>query len=123
MSLKDIKDKAKDRDEKERLFNEDPSHKVISLSSHTSSRSINLQKMCHRAIYYSVPWDAEQFRQGQDRVYRITSTHDTYVEPFVMDKTIDLIRYSRAINRIEMNDTMMKNLSNDDLNNLLRGIV
>ena len=122
-ALKDVKDKAKDRDEKERLFNEDPSHKVIFLSSHTSSRSINLQKMCHRAIYYSVPWDAEQFRQGQDRVYRITSTHDTYVEPFVMDKTIDLIRYGRAINRIEMNDTMMKNLSNDDLNNLLRGIV
>lgn len=122
-ALKDVKDKARDRDEKERLFNEDPSHKIIFLSSHTSSRSINLQKMCHRALYYSVPWDAEQFRQGQDRVHRIVSTHDTYIEPFIMDKTIDLIRYGRAVNRIEMNDTMMKNLSNNDLDNLLRGIV
>lgn len=122
-SLTGIKDIAKDRDEKERLFNTDPSHKIILLSSHTSSRSINLHKMCHRAIYYSIPFDAEEYRQGQDRVFRITSEHDVTIEPIVMDKSLDVIRFNRATNRISMNDSMMKEVTQQELNNLLLGIM
>jgi hypothetical protein len=122
-SLQGIKDTGKDRTEKEELFNIDPKYKLMLLSTHTSSRSINLQKMCHRIIYYNVPLDPEELRQGGSRTHRITSTVDTIVELIIMDNTYDVIRFERAENRIQLNDSAMKELTQERLKNLLLGIV
>lgn len=122
-SLEGIKDKEKDRTEKVKLFNSDKKYKLFLLSTHTSSSSINLQAMCRRIKFYSVPQDATELRQGIDRTYRITSKEDTLVDIFTYPETLDRIRYERAMNRMSLNDKLTKEISQIELDNLLRGIV
>lgn len=121
-SLK-VKDKEKDRKEKEDLFNNDPRYKIFLLSALTSSAGLNLQKMCNRIEVYTMPWDSVPFRQLQDRTTRITSEKDSYIEVFCYPKTIDNIRVQRNFNRVDLNDKLGKEISREELQNLLRGIV
>lgn len=122
-SLKDIKDKEKDRHEKEKLFNFDKKHKIIFLSSLTSSQGINLQHGGHRIIVYNTPFDATLFKQLSERTDRANSTQDSILEIFNYSRTLDNIRVMRALNRVNFNDKLGKELSKDDLSNLLRGII
>lgn len=121
-SLKGIKDKEIDRQQKEDLFNNSDENKLIILSALTSSQGINLQKKCRRNIVYESP-DAEKFRQLQDRTHRINSKNDTINEILTIDKTLDVYRVQRNLNRINFNDKLGKEISQKDLSNLLRGII
>jgi SNF2 family DNA or RNA helicase len=121
-SLKGIKDKDLDRKNKEDVFNNDDSCKVIFLSALTSSAGINLQKSCHRVIVYSMPMDGVQLRQLMDRTHRINSVEDTILEIFYYPETIDNIRVQRNLNRIDLNDSMGRVLTQHDLHRLLCGI-
>lgn len=122
-SLVDEKDKEKERAEKVNLFNNEKKHKLFLLSTHTSSGSLNLQKDCHRSIVYSCPQDATELRQLQDRTFRITSESDTNVDIMTYPETIDNIRYNRAVNRLELNDKLTKEITQEELNKLLGGII
>jgi hypothetical protein len=112
-----------ERYEVERLFNEDSSRKIAFLSALTSSAGLNLQKGGRAICVYECPLDATHFRQLQDRTHRIVSEKDTIIEVPTYPDTIDNIRVNRAMNRAELNDKLNKEISNDELQKLLRGII
>jgi len=122
-SLEGIKDKDKDRDEKIKVFNTDPNNKILLISSLTSSSGINLQSMCKRIIVYSMPWSGIQFEQLINRTHRINSKEDSIIEILTMDKCIDVVRCNRALNRMELNSKMGKEISKIELQRLLNGIL
>lgn len=119
----DVEDAEVDRRNKEKLFNFDPKHKVIFLSALTSSQGINLQHGSHRNIVYTMPWDATLFRQLQDRTHRVNSEFDSIIEVFQFPRTIDAVRVRRNFNRVDLNDRLGKELTKEDLKNLLNGIL
>ena len=116
-----VKDKREDRRLKEQLFNNDPKHKVMFLSSLTSSAGLNLQKMCHRIIFYSCVWDATLIRQGMDRTHRINSTNNSIIEFLIADKSLDIVRVNTVLNRINLNNVLGKTVSFELLQKLLNG--
>jgi hypothetical protein len=120
-SLK-VKDKELDRSQKEDRFNNSDENKIIFLSALTSSQGINLNKKCRRIVVYESP-DAQRFRQLMDRTHRINSTMDTILEILVMDRTLDNIRVNRNLNKVKFNDKMGKEITQDELSRLLRGII
>lgn len=104
-------------------FNESDENKIIFLSALTSSAGINLQKKCNNIIFYELPWDATLTRQALDRTHRINSTKDSVIDFLIYPETIDNIRYMRTMSRINLNDKMNKRISEDELRNLLQGII
>jgi len=114
-------DKEKDRKEKENLFNYDEKHRMILLSAYTSSAGINLQHGGDTILVYTLPWNAELFRQLQDRTWRATSTKDSLVEVLNYPESLDGLRTKRNFNRIELNSKMDEVLSEKDLERLLNG--
>ena len=104
-------------------FNNSDENKIFLLSALTSSAGLNLQYKCRRAIVYTLPFDATVVRQLQDRTCRITSTKNTIIEYFVVDQTIDNLRYNRVVNRIKYNDNLNVSINRGTLSNLLRGVV
>lgn len=111
------------RNHKEELFNDLGSpHKIFLLSALTSSAGINLQKGSNRVIFFTQPSDSLLFRQAMERTHRITSERDTIVEVLVLDKTFDVLRLERNLNRVEFNDTFLnKPLTLDEIEHLLNG--
>ena len=120
-SLEGIKDKDLDRKQKEDKFNNDPNCKIFLLSSLTSSAGLNLQKSCHRVIVYNMNDDGESFRQLMDRTHRINSTEDTIVEILYYPETFENVRVQRNLNRISLNDRLGKEITEEELKNLLNG--
>jgi len=120
-SLKGIKDKDLDRKQKEDRFNDDPNCKIFLLSSLTSSAGLNLQKSCHRIIIYNMGDDGEAFRQEIDRTHRIVSIEDTIIEILYYPETFENIRVQRNLNRISLNDRLGKEITEEELKNLLNG--
>ena len=118
-----IKDKEKDRQEKQDLFNYDEKYKIILLSLYTSSAGINLQCGSSNIIINTLAWDATLFRQAQDRIYRINSKYDSLIEVLYYPLSIDNLRTKRNFNRIELNSKMDQELTQNDLNKLLKGII
>lgn len=116
-----IKDKEKDRKEKEYQFNTNDYNKLILLSSNTSSQGINLNKKSNTIIYYNVPADTTDFRQGIDRTHRINSTRDSFIWLPYYPNTLERIKVERTMNRVEFNDKLGKEISQEDLENLLNG--
>lgn len=118
-----VKDKEKDRKEKEQLFNYDPNHKLIILSSYTSSRGINLQYGASNIIHYSLPFNAIPFKQGSERTDRTNSINDSTIESLYYPHTIDQYRYNKVVRRMEFNKNMDQEVSQEDLNRLLNGVI
>lgn len=122
-SLSGIKDKNVDRKQKEDIFNYDPNCKLFLLSTLTSSAGLNLQKSCHRIIYYNMPEDGVSFQQGSGRTCRIDSTEDTIIEIFYYPKTFESIKVQRNMNRVDLNSKMGKEITQEELDKLINGIV
>lgn len=116
-----VRDKEKDRKEKENLFNFDDRYKLMILSSYTSSRGINLQYGSSNIIHYTLPFNAIPFKQGSERTDRVNSTEDSTIESLYYPHTIDAYRYNKVVRRMEMNKNMDKVLDQKDLNRLLNG--
>jgi superfamily II DNA or RNA helicase len=118
-----LKDDAKERQRKIDLFNDKKSlNKLFLISTQIGGAGLNLHYACRRIIFYTLPNDATLTRQAQDRIYRVTSEHDSIVEMLIFDHSIDLIRYNRNISRIELNDNFLnKPLSDDEINRLFLG--
>lgn len=116
-----IKDKEKDRKEKEYLFNTDPKHKIIFLSQMTSSQGINLNKMCNITFYYNVDPNTTSFAQSNERTNRINSTRDSHIEIPYYPNTIESTKIKLAQNRISFNDKLTKEVSQQELEMLLNG--
>ena len=117
------KDKELLREEKRVRFNTDKNCKLAFLSFMTSSAGGNWNGQCHRSIHYSISNDATWGRQSLDRTARINSTEDSLIEIFCMPETIDKLRYERSMNRMDLNDKLGKEISDEELKNLLRGIL
>jgi hypothetical protein len=82
----------------------------------------NFNKGGRRCILYTSPNDAVLYAQLLDRMYRINNEWDAIVEILLYDHSLDLIRYYRNINRLELNNTFLnKNLDKDSLKKLLEG--
>jgi len=118
-----INTKEKERQEIQDRFNNSDENKIIFLSALTSSAGINLQKRCNNIIFYELPFDTVSTRQALDRTARINSTKDSIIDFLVYPETIDNVRYLRSMNRIELNDKLNKELSEEELRKLLRGII
>ena len=116
-----VKDKEKDRNEKEHLFNYDDKHKLMILSSFTSSRGINLQHGSSNIIHYTLPFNAIPFKQGSERTDRVTSTRDSLIESLYYPHTIDGYRFNKVVRRMEFNRRMDEPLSEIELGRLLNG--
>ena len=116
-----VRDKEKDRKEKENLFNFDDRYKLMILSSYTSSRGINLQYGSSNIIHYTLPFNAIPFKQGSERTDRVNSIEDSTIESLYYPHTIDAYRYNKVVRRMEMNKNMDKVLDQKDLNRLLNG--
>ena len=120
-SLEGIKDKNLDRKQKEDIFKNDDSCKLFLLSSLTSSAGLNLQKSCHRIVVYSMDDDATHFRQLIDRTHRIVSIEDTIIDIFYYPDTIENLKIQRNLNRVELNDKLGKEISQEELERLING--
>jgi hypothetical protein len=118
-----VKDKEKDRQEKQDLFNFDKKHKILLLSLYTSSAGINLQYGANNIIINTLSWDATLFRQSQDRIDRINSKEDSHIELPYYPLSLDNLRMQRNFSRVELNSKMDKELSQEELNRLLKGIL
>ena len=117
------KDKELAREEKRIRFNTDKKCKLAFLSFMTSSAGGNWNEQCHRIIFYSISNDATLCRQALDRHFRINNTSDALVEIFTYPETIDNLRYQRSMNRMDLNDKLGKEITDEELKNLLRGII
>jgi len=117
------KDKELLREEKRIRFNKDKNCKLALLSFMTSSAGGNWNEQCHRIIYYSISNDATLGRQAIDRTHRINSQNDSLIEIFTYPESIDTLRYERSMNRMDLNDKLGKEISDEELKNLLRGIL
>jgi hypothetical protein len=118
-----VKDKSKDRQEKQDKFNYDKKCKLALLSSLTSSRGGNWNKDCHRIITNSCPFDSMQLEQLSNRTDRVDSKQNTQLEIFCYNKSLDLVRVNRSLNRIDLNDRLGKEITQEELGRLLKGIV
>ena len=120
-----LQDTTKERQDKIDLFNDKGSiHKLLLMSTQVGGAGFNLNKACSRIIFYTSPFDSVLFKQAQERVSRINSVRDSMVDILLLDHSIDLIRYKRNINRLQLNDEFLtKDLTRDVLKNLLEGIV
>lgn len=116
-----VKNKDKDRTEKEYLFNHNSKHKLMLLSAYTSSAGINLQVGSSNVIYYTLSWDALHLEQGSCRTHRITSTKDSLIEIPFYPYTLDSVRLNKNFNRVEFNSRMGDQVSQRDIERLLNG--
>jgi SNF2 family DNA or RNA helicase len=97
----------KERSDIETLFNDKNSkHKLILLSSMTSSAGINLQKGANRVVFFTQPWNTTDYSQAIERTYRIVSEKDTIVYLLVFDKSLDVYRLGKNLNRVEFSDSL-----------------
>lgn len=117
-----VKNKREYRQECVDLFNTDPKYKIFLLSSLTSSVGLNLQKMCSKCLFYSMPSSLEYW-QMQDRTARVNSEKDTTIYYFTYPDTIDGYMVYKTLNRVELTENFGKPLTQQELTNLLRGIV
>ena len=118
-----IKDKEKDRKEKEDLFNHNDDYKLMILSAYTSSRGLNLQYGSSNIICYSIPFNAILVKQLSERTDRVTSKEDSTIEYLYYPHTIDQYRYDKVVRRVELNRNMDREISQEDLNRLLNGVI
>jgi hypothetical protein len=115
------KDKDKDRQEKQDLFNFDNKHRMILLSLYTSSAGINLQYGSSDIIINTLAWDATLFRQAQDRIYRVDSKYNSLIELPFYSLSLDNLRMKRNFNRVEFNAKLDSEISQYELHKLLNG--
>ena len=66
---------------------------------------------------------AEKFFQLSGRTARIDSIQDSIIEVPVTLNTINVVQFNRADSRINLNNRISKEISKEELKNLLRGIV
>jgi SNF2 family DNA or RNA helicase len=121
-SLEDEKYAKEERHAKVVKFNTDPQYKIFLLSTRTSAEGLNLQSMCRRLIFFTLP-EALKFWQMQDRTCRINSEDDTYIYYFKYSKTIDERRIYKTLNKVKLAEHLDKDLSQSDLENLLQGVI
>ena len=94
--------------------------KLLLLNIQSASSGLSLNKGgCKVIIFFTLPFDSILTRQGFDRVFRINSIEDSFVELLTFDKSIDALRLKKTLKRIELNDTMFKNDDEINLNDLL----
>ena len=116
-----VKDKDKDRQEKQDLFNNDKKYRLMILSMYTSSQGINLQKGASNIIFNTLAFDATLFEQAQNRTDRATSTRDSLIQMLYYPRTLDAFRLNKNLNRIELNSRMNELVSQRDIERLLNG--
>lgn len=84
--------------------------KLLLLNIQSASSGLSLNKGgCKVIIFFTLSFDAILTRQGCERVSRINSVEDSFVEFLTFDKSVDSIRMKHTINKINFNDTMFKN--------------
>jgi hypothetical protein len=88
--------------------NSDSDLKILFLSSMIGA-GFNLNKACRNLIFYNLGFDAENFVQTQDRIYRINNLWDVNIKVMVYDRTIDYKRYKVNMNREKINDSIFGN--------------
>lgn len=89
--------------------------KLLLLNVQSASSGLSLNKGgCKIIIFFTLSFDAILTRQGFDRVFRINSIEDSFVELLTFDKSLDSIRLKKTLNRIEFNDGMFSNEINLD---------
>lgn len=109
----------------EDLFNDkDNEHKLLLLSSLTSSQGLNLQRGGNKTIVFTSGNDTTDNDQLQDRTHRIVSERDSFVDFFVYRETFDNIRYQRNMDRETFNKLFAgKGIKKENLNNMMKGII
>jgi hypothetical protein len=113
----------KRKQEQQDLFNDvNNKHRVLFGNPQVMGVGTNFNKGGRRCILFTSPNDAVLYEQLLDRMYRINNQWDAIVEILLYDNSLDILRYKRNINRVELNNTFLnKNLEREELKRLLEG--
>jgi SNF2 family DNA or RNA helicase len=82
-------------------FHKDPSAMVLVANPAACGEGISLHTVCDHAIYVDRNYNAAQYLQSEDRIHRIGSDHQKYVEIVVCRDSIDLAVDRRLQAKIE----------------------
>lgn len=88
-------------------FHEDPHAMVLIANPAACGEGISLHTVCDHAIYLDRNYNAAQYLQSEDRIHRIGSDHQKFVEIVVCPNSIDLSVDRRLQTKISrMADTL-----------------
>ena len=119
-----MKDNEETSRKKEVLFNDKKSKNRICLINPVVVAGWNLQGACNKSIFNTMPNYALPFDQACDRTDRIISERDSFVEVLLLTQSLDIIRYKRVFNRVELNNGILDDrLSEEKLKELVNGII
>ena len=118
-------DKEQDKFIKQELFNDRSNdRKLIILNPQIGGASWNLNKGAKRTIFFTLPNDGVLYQQALERCDRINNTENPIVELLLFDKTLDIRRYKKNTNRVNLNNRYLdKHLSKQELKELLEGTI
>lgn len=80
---------ADSREEKIARFHKDDSAMVLVANPAACGEGISLHTVCHHALYVDRSYNAAQYLQSEDRIHRIGSDEQKYVEILVCPDSID----------------------------------
>jgi SNF2 family DNA or RNA helicase len=103
-------------------FNENPDIRILFVSFLTSSAAWEIPSRpdCKRIIYYTIPTSMIQFKQANDRLYRINSQSDVYVYKMLLEGSLDnwlheLIEYKSKVESGFMSQSDYKKIFSESL--------
>lgn len=118
-------DSEKEKFRKAELFNDpDSEYRLFIANPQIAGVGISLNKGTDTIIFNTMPNDAVLYAQALERCDRINNTRDSLIQILVIDKSLDLVRYNRNVNRLKFERSYLtKNLSKKELKQLLEGVV
>lgn len=111
-------------------FDENPDIKILFVSFLTSAAAWEIPSRpdCKRIVYYTLPTSMIQFRQANDRLYRINSESDVYIYKILLAGSLDewlhdLIEYKSRVEMGFMSQSDYKKIFHDSLQRYLNSSV
>lgn len=116
--------RAKIRHEKIEVFNDLGSqHRLILLSAYAGGMGLNLQYGSRRLVFFTLPWNAEAFKQAVERVWRIGSIGECITQILCYVDTLDMTKLAVNLSRANRNDTFMaKGLTLTEIEKMFTGV-
>lgn len=113
----------KDKQDIEDLFNDRKNrYRLLLCNPQVGGTGTNFNRGSNRIIFNTLPNDAVLFEQALSRCHRINNEYDAIIEILLYDYSLDISRYKLNINRYKLNNSFLnKNLSREELKNLLEG--
>ena len=98
--------------------------KILFLSSLVGGAGFDLQYACRNMIINTLSFDAENYMQMCDRIFRIINEWDVRIRMLIYANTLDEKRLRMSLNREKLNNNVSKNniLSKEEYQQLFMGL-